>query len=163
MARMPKSSTRLDLDPESLLPGDTAATRVASPEAARRRDEVGTRGDSLVGLIEQWASDDTLEPALKKRCDRLGRRLREDLRKLSDALERGAAADVEADRRALTEVLTRLFPGGVEGERVISLLGFLAEYGDSGLDAIYRCAEHGDGRLRLLLLSGERESCPNGI
>ncbi len=153
----------LGIDPASLAPGDTAADRVPSPEAGRRREELSEGAERFVVLVEKWAADDELEPALRKRCDRLGRRLRDDLRKLGDALGRGAAQDVVAERLAVERVLARLFPGGEEGERSAALLGFLLDYGESGLDAIHRCADPGDGQLRLLVLDRKKEICRDGV
>jgi hypothetical protein len=108
-------------------------------------------------MIEGWAEEEGLDPALRKRADRLGRRLREDFAKLDEALERGAARDVEAERRALARILDRIFPLSEEGERSAALLGFLAEHGEVGLAAIHAAVPPGDGRLRLVVLAPERE------
>jgi len=150
---------RLGLDPGALSPGDTAASRLPSPEAARRRAELARLAGPLLAAIEGWAEEAGLDAALRKRCDRLGRRLREDFVKLDDALGRGAGGDVAEERRELARILARIFPLGEEGERSASLLGFLVEHGEAGLDAIHGAAEPGEGRLRLLVLAPEREVC----
>ena len=150
---------RLGLDPGTLSPGDTAAARFPSPGAARRQRELARLAEPLVARLEGWAEEEGLDPALRKRCDRLVRRLREDFEKLAESLERGAGADVEEERRSLAGILDRMFPLGEEGERSAALLGFLAEHGEAGLAAIHRAAEPGDGRLRLVVVAREREVC----
>lgn len=148
---------RLEIEPGELEPGDTPQAHVPSPEAHRRAVALEEAADPLVALVAGWAEEVSLDPPLRKRADRLVRRWRDDLRKLEDALDRGSGTDVEEDRRAVEGVLARTFPDGREGERTRSLLGFLLEFGESGLDAIHANVGPGDGRPRLLILPRETE------
>ncbi len=140
------------IDLASLTPSATAVDLVASPEAEKRAKALAHASEPFVQLIEEWSKDDSLDAALRKRTDRLGRRLREDIEKLAAVLPRGAGSDVEAARREIEAVLTRIFPGGKEGERALALLGFLARHGLAGLDTLAEEITPGDGTMRVVLL-----------
>jgi len=141
---------------DSLVPGIRAVDRIPSPRAARLAGELDDLAQPLIERIVAWAEDPENDPALRKRTDRLARRLREDMEKLAAVLPERAAPDVAEARREVGEILERVFPGGREGERSLALLGFLARHGRAGLAAIADVLEPGDGAIVTVVLGSER-------
>jgi len=145
----------LGIDPAQIQPEDGPFSLIPSIQAVQRQLELSKFSEPMISLMEAWSEDRELAHALRRRVDRLARRLKEDMRKLEAALQRGAGGDVEEDRRQLEEILERTFPGGEEGERVSSLLGFLLRFGEDGLDALVPSIAWGDGQIRMVTLPTE--------
>ena len=137
----------------SLSPKTEASALVSSPAAVTRQVKLDEAGGAYLALLREFAEDPAHDPALKKRTDRLARRVGDDLDKLRGALDRGAARDVTAPRRDVAEALARIFPQQKEGERSMALLDFLLRFGLGGLEAIAASLAPGDGELRTIVLS----------
>jgi len=89
---------------------------------------------------------------LRKRLQRLSRRLHGDVDKLSAAIEREVAGAAGETRKRLAAVHRTLWIGGQPAERAVSGLEYSRLYGDGLLPALIEAYDPYDERERVLVL-----------
>jgi len=132
----------LSVDPVALRAETLVGETLPSPAGERLAEEILASGAELLGRLD--GLDET--PTLERRAERLGRRLRSDLDKLTEAIRREVDPDVRRERGLLRRALDGLFHRGVPLERSASFGHFVGRHGLGLLEQLRAAYDPGDPR-----------------
>ncbi len=142
------------IDPAAIESALHPAELAPSPAAARESEALGAEIERAIARLEAIARGPRATPALARRAERLVRRWRDDARKLAEALQREISdVDVLPRRALIAAAQSAMWPGGERAERAISVLYYLARYGEAALAAAAAAYDPYDDREKLIALS----------
>ncbi len=141
-----------EVDAMALAADSDVTTLLPSIQAQELQGELLERARPIGDWLSSLVGDDRCTPPLKKRAERLARKLDSDIEKLHSAIRREVAGDAESARKRLSAVLAALWVRKQPAERVVSVLEYSRRFSAALLPALIAAYDPYDERERMIVL-----------